>query len=399
MTDPLENAYPKVGYQIVEWDMLKPPDERVMPLTHTNRLKLFEMSVRTDRNLTEYSLVDSLGNTYTEGDLNEASDTVDPTSVNEVVSDIASSDGKSQRVALAHLAKMAATSPDECIPAVDLVIELLSDSHPAVQGEALGILTRVVESDPERTRAGVKPAIHLVDESTHSLLRNEAIQFLAEFADHDPTVVTDAIPQLARLLRDESTDTDSTARILASVGSSQPDALVDVVTKLELFLETEPERAHVWVLRAIGHLSKEHANVTVDVAPTAGELLSTDQYTIRSNAAGVLADIADEYPTEVKPWIPDVIELVQDPDELVRYNATSILARVAKEYPDTVSPATEELLAVLNDESADTRFNACWALKRLKVTSALETLTELAATDPDEDVRSVAQMAIDSIEE
>ena len=43
MTDPLENAYPKVGYQIVEWDMLKPPDERVMPLTHTNRLKLFEM--------------------------------------------------------------------------------------------------------------------------------------------------------------------------------------------------------------------------------------------------------------------------------------------------------------------------------------------------------------------
>ena len=399
MTDPLENAYPEIGYQTVEWDMLKPPDERVMPLTHTNRLKLSEISVRTDRNLTEYSLVDSVGNTYTEADLNEAPDTVDPASVDDVVSEIASSDGKSQRVALAQLAKMAAASPDECIPAVDLMVELLSDSLPAVQGEALGVLTRIAESEPERTRTGVEPALQLVDESTHSLLRNEAVQFLAEFGEHDPTAVTDAVPQLAALLRDDSTDTDSAARILASVGASQPDALVDVVPKLELFLETEPERAHVWVLGAIGRLSKEHANITVEVVPTAGELLSADQYTIRSNAAGVLADIAEEYPTEVKIWVPDVIELMEDPDEQVRYNATSTLARVAKEHPDTVSPATEELLDVLDDDLADTRFNACWALKRVNATSALEPLTELAATDPDEDVRSVAQVAIDGIEE
>ena len=399
MTDPLENAYPEVGYQTVEWDMLKPPDERVMPLTHTNRLKLSEMSVRTDTELTQYSLVDSLGNTYTEEDLNEAPDTVDSVNVDEAVSEIASADGKSKRVALAHLATMAAAAPDECTPAVELMVELLSDSLPAVQGEALGILTRIAESEPERTRAGVEPAIQLVDDSTHSLLRNEAIQFLAEFADHDPTAVTDAVPQLAALLRDESTNTDSTARILASVGASQPDALIDVVPKLELFLETEPKRAHVWVLGAIGRLSKEHANITVEVIPTAGELLSAEQHTIRSNAAGVLADLADEYPTAVKPWVPNIIELMDDSDEQVRYNATSALARVAKEHPDTVRPATEALLAALDDDLADTRFNACWALKRLNVTSALEPLSELAATDPDEDVRSVAQVAIDSIEE
>lgn len=371
MTDPLENAYPEVGYQTVEWDMLKPPDERVMPLTHTNRLKLSEMSVKTDTELTQYSLVDSLGNTYTEEDLNEAPDTVDSVNVDEVVSEIASADGKSKRVALAHLATMAAGAPDECTPAVELMVELLSDSLPAVQGEALGILTRIAESEPERTRAGVEPAIQLVDESTHSLLRNEAIQFLAEFADHDPTAVTDAVPQLAALLGDESTDTDSTARILASVGASQPDALIDVVPKLELFLETEPKRAHVWVLGAIGRLSKEHANITVEVIPTAGELLSAEQHTIRSNAAGVLADLADEYPTAVKPWVPNIIELIDDSDEQVRYNATSALARVAKEHPDTVRPATEALLAALDDDLADTRFNACWALKRLNVTSAL----------------------------
>ena len=89
---------------------------------------------------------------------------------------------------------------------------------------------------------------------------------------------------------------------------------------------------------------------------------------------------------------------MDDSDEQVRYNATSILARVADDYPETVSPATEQLLAVLDDELADTRFNACWALKYINATGAVERIREIAATDPDDDVRSIAQLAIDTIE-
>ena len=400
MRDPLENAYPEVGYQTVEWDMLKPPDERVMPLTHTNRLKLSEMSVRTDMDLTEYSLVDSIGNTYTRDDLNTVPDTPDPSRVDEVVSKIKQSDGKTRRVALAHLAEIAAVSPDECGNTVELMVELLTDSSPAVQGEALGILTQIGEADPELTRAGVEPALQLVDNSPHPLLRNEVLQFLSVFAEHDPATVTDVVPQLAALLQDDVTDTDSAARILAAVASSHPAALIAVVQKLEFFLETEPGRAHVWILAAIGHLSKEHANIAVEVIPTAAELLSAETVALRSNAAGVLADLADEYPSEVKPWASDAIGLMEDPDEQVRYNATSLLSRVASEHPDTVRPATDQLLAVLDeDELASTRFNACWALKYINATSALEHLREVAATDPDDDVRSVAQFAIDSIEQ
>lgn len=399
MRDPLENATPDVGYQTIEWDMLKPPDERVMPLTHTNQLKLSEMSVRPDRELTEYSLVDADGTTYTQDDLDAVPDTPDPAALNEVLTEIASSTGKPRRVALAHLAKMAATAPDACTAAVEPMVDLLDHSPPAVQGEALNVLTEIGKSDPELTRAGVDPAVTLVDSSTHPLLRNEALQFLAVFATHDPTAVTAAVPDLAVLLQDESTETDTTARILASIGGSQPDALVDVVPKLELFLETERETAHVWILTAIGQLSKEHPNMTVEVVPTAGELLSADEVPLRSNAAGVLADIADEYPTEVKPWVPDAIELMEDSDKQVRYNATSILARVAAEHPDTVRPATEQLLAVLDDELDNTRFNACWALERINATSALERLREVAATDSDGDVRSVAQLAVDNLED
>jgi len=40
MSLDFDHAYPEVGYQAAEWDMLKPPEERLMALTHTNRLKL-----------------------------------------------------------------------------------------------------------------------------------------------------------------------------------------------------------------------------------------------------------------------------------------------------------------------------------------------------------------------
>lgn len=399
MRNPLEDATPEVGYQTVEWDMLKPPDGRVMPLTHTNRLKLSEMSVRADSNLTEYSLVNRAGNTYTQDDFDRIPEAPDPEQLDQVLAEIATTDGKPQRVALGHLAHLAATAPDACAAAVEPMADLFDGSPPAVQGEALNILSTVAGSDPELTRAGVKPAITLIDTAIHPLLRNEALEFLAVFAAYDSAALTSAVRDLATLLQDEPTETDTVARILAAIGRSQPEALVEVVPKLELFLETEPGRAHVWLLTAIGELSKEQPNMTVEVVPTAGEFLSAEDVPLRSNAAGVLADIAGEYPTEVKPWVSDVIELMDDPDKRVRHNATSILARVASEHPDAVRSATEQLLDVLDDELDSTRFNACWALKRVNATSALEQLREVAETDPDEDVRSVAQLAVDTLED
>ncbi|QKG93531.1 HEAT repeat domain-containing protein [Halorubrum salinarum] len=399
MKDPLADATPEVGYQTVEWDLLKPPDERVMPLTHTNRLKLSEMSVRPDGDLTEYSLVDRAGNTYTKSDFDRIPETPDPERLDEVLTAIESSTGKPHRLALAHLAEIAAEAPAACTAAVEPMVGLLGHSPPAVQGEALNVLTMVCESDPELTRSGVDPAVTLLDSATHPLLRSEAVQFLATFAAHDPTAVTSAVPDLAALLRDESTDADVVASILAAVVRAQPDALVDVVPKLELFLETEPERAHTRVLTVIGLLSKEQPEMTVEAVPTAGELLSAEEMPLRSNAAGVLADIAGEYPTKVKPWVPEAIELMDDSDEQVRHNATAILARVAAEHPDAVRPAEEQLLAVLDDDPANTRFNACWALNHINAKHAVDTLREIAAKDPDADVRSVAQLALDNLED
>lgn len=399
MTDPADHASPAVGYQVIEWDLLKPPGERAKPLTHTQQLKLSAVTLQTDQELTEYSLVDRDGNTYSQQDLNAIPETPDPTRIDDVISTVAESPGKQQRTALAHLAAIAANAPEACNAAVEPLVEMIPDGPPAVQGEILGILTEIATSTPEITRPAVDPALELTDDSTHPLVRDEALSFLVVIAEHDPATVTDGVSQIATALRDDAVASEPPAHILAAVSRSHPDVLIDVVPKLELFLETEPGTAHIWALAAIGRLSKSHANIATEVIPTAARFLTADNKALRSNGAGVLADLADEYPDEVKPWVSDAIELLTDADELVRCNATSIVTRIAKDDPAMVRSATDQLMAVLDDDPVDTRLNACWALNYTDATQALPELREIAATDPDENVRSVAQLAIKELEE
>ena len=120
---------------------------------------------------------------------------------------------------------------------------------------------------------------------------------------------------------------------------------------------------------------------------------------LRANAAGLLADLSDEYPEKVRSSVSYVIELLDDDDEKVRYNATSILSRVAKQYPEDVEPAIPSLIDTLDDDFEYSRGNACWALGYLAAESAVETLRERKQSDPDEEVRAVAEQAIQMIED
>ena len=47
----------------------------------------------------------------------------------------------------------------------------------------------------------------------------------------------------------------------------------------------------------------------------------------------------------------------------------------------------------------DTRSNACWALGYLAAEDAMERLRDIEKTDPNEEVRHAASVAIDEIEE
>lgn len=393
-----ENAYPEVGYQTAEWDMLKPPSERLMPLTHTHKLKLSDMSVRSDGEMTQYSLFDSHGNTYTQDQFDEIPDSPDIENLSDTLGKIESTEGQEKRLALAHLAKIVETNPTESTEVVSVLTKYIGNAEPAVQGEALGILETISSEQPEVVLSAVESSLNLLEESVHPLLRNEALAFLAVATEQHTEPVVDVVPRLAELLQDSSTDVVSLSKIFIYIARHDPDSLIPVTTKLELYLETEPGKAHVGILAALGYLSKTHPTMGKELIPIAIELLNTNSPTLRANSLGLLADLSDEYPTELKAILPQVTELLEDEDGKTRANATSILARVANKHPEEVEPATDQLISALDDEMVDARFNACWALNYMESEEALDKLYEVTTQDSDEEVRTVAHQAIDSIE-
>jgi HEAT repeat protein len=127
------------------------------------------------------------------------------------------------------------------------------------------------------------------------------------------------------------------------------------------------------------------------------ELLDTENHMVRANAAGLLADLSNEYPEKTRASVSRAIELLDDDNEKVRYNATSILARVVNEFPEAVEPATPSLIDALDEGFAYSRANACWALGYLEADAAVDALEERRDSDPDEEVRTVADQALQLI--
>lgn len=172
-----------------------------------------------------------------------------------------------------------------------------------------------------------------------------------------------------------------------------------IVSKLELFLEQGPDNGRIGVIAALGRLTKQHPAMTKEIIPTARDLIQDDNVYVASNAAGLLADLADEYPEAVATEIDPLVQLLDHDDTELRYNAVAVLTRVAEVDPEAVEPLIPEFINLLDDELVDTRFNACWALRYLDATAAVERLKKVVETDENKRVKSVALHAIDGITE
>ena len=392
-----QRSYPDVGYQQVEWDLMKPPGERILPHTHTNRLKLSEMSVREDTNMTEWDIRDREGRYYGSDDLGKIPDDPTPDSLDEVCETVESETGKQRRIALAHLAAIARQHPGEATDAVPTAVAQLDDTPPAVQGEAVGVLKQVADTDPAAVEPAVSPVTGLLTPDTEPMLTAEALEFVAVLAGTNPEAVLDTVPRLADLLGAEGIDPKPITNALARIAETSPDELLTVVPKLESFLEDESP--DVGVLAALGRVARSYPGVAKETIPTTVSLIDADDSRLRANATALLTDLAEEYPGELRSVVPQATERLADDDAKVRHNVTSLLARVADEHPAAVEPATDALVARLDDSLAGTRVNACWALNYLEADRTVSELEELAANDPDGDVRRTARIAVDALED
>ena len=394
--DAKRAASPDTGYRLAEWDMFKPPTER---LEQTSRwwLTLSEVSIPPGSKSTEWSLFDRYTNDYVSRDFQNLPEEPDPESVSKAVSTIEDGNNNDVRIELVRIRRIAEQSPHACEPAIPTLITILPSADIAVQAEILGIFQELVDEEPELVRPAIERLDGFLTSETDDRLRKNAITIISSIAENDPSAVTDVIPKLEVLLKGTTGESGSILQILSRVAKAYPEAVLPIVPSLTEHINDTSRDHRAGALSVLGQVSKAYPNVATDVISTVHELLSVDNDRLRANAAGLLADLADEYPEKVQPAVSDAIELLSDEDDYARYNATSILARVAHENPEPVEPATEGLMNALNEDRPAARENACWALGYLGATTAEQALASRAESDPNERVRQAASRALDEL--
>lgn len=393
-----QEVSPKNGYQLAEWDMMKPPEDQIMKRSQW-WLTLSGVSIPETTEFTDWSVFDRHINDYVTTQFEELPEEPDPESVSEALETISDGDEADIRRGLVRLVRIAEHHPAACEPAVPALVELLPDSDLAVKAEITAMFDTLAEEDTEL----VSPALDVLGDfltpATDDRVLKDVLKVIWSVADDDPSAVTDLVPRFEVLLKDEINEAVQVFLVLEQVADTHPETLLPIVpTIIEYTTDTSSEN-RVGALSVLGRVSKAYPNVSTDVIPVAEELLDVDNEKLRANAAGLLADQAEEYPEEVLPAVPDAIELLDDTDEHVRYNATSILSRVAEHDPDAVKPATELLIDALTEDNAATRENACWALGRINASVAKDSIHTHAQKDPNERVRNVASWALGEIDE
>ena len=129
--------YPEQGYNLVEIDMMKPPGEALTKIGHS--LRLSEITIPPTTNLTDYVVYDSNGDSYSRDEVSEFPDSDDSEGVTELIDSLQTEDGRTQRIALARLAKAVESVPEQGPGAVPILMSELQGFEIELQAESLSV--------------------------------------------------------------------------------------------------------------------------------------------------------------------------------------------------------------------------------------------------------------------
>lgn len=223
-------------------------------------------------------------------------------------------------------------------PAPVDAIEKLSVVDPPVEAFTAHADTPTAEATARRRAAeakpdavSVSPILSLLDrEESSTLVERDALRALRAVAAVRATECTPAVPILRSLLRQSDI-------------ASPHDALA--------------------ILNSIGEYDP------ADIAPTIGEIipyLDSERVPARCEAAGCIAAIASEYPSDAVDAVPGLATVLDDDSE-GHDAAVAALGHIAREHPEAVTPVASQLRDVVRDDAASdaSRMHGTAALGRV----------------------------------
>ncbi len=162
-------------------------------------------------------------------------------------------------------------------------------------------------------------------------------------------------------------------RTLREIGRDHPEAVLEHVDTIVQYVDGDDESTIAAALDCLIELADSAPTPTfLDLVPRLSALLDRDDVSIRRRAVFLVAAIAKDHPSAVKPVVPQLLDGVDDADEQYRTNALSALGRVTSAYPSTTVAHVE----ALGDVVASTEGKICG--------NALGLLADVATAHPEQ---------------
>jgi len=217
-------------------------------------------------------------------------------------------------------------------------------------------------------------------------------------AESDPARIIDIVPVIATTVESGTVETQQwIVYALSSVADEYPEELMPALGTLVEALESEEETVRTNALSTIGQIADSYPDAAAPLTSQLGDLLETDDEKCRSNAVGLLADIATTHPETVVEYLPGIANCLNAADDQCRLNASIALIRAGEASPRAIRNESPQLETALADSQAAVRANACTLIANAGATDTIDRLEDVAATDPDDDVRERANWAINRL--
>ncbi|QCC51413.1 HEAT repeat domain-containing protein [Halapricum salinum] len=306
-------------------------------------------------------------------------------------------DAARDRDALTALQRVAATRPDECLPAIPILKSILTSDSEHGTAAALATLGHIGEEDAADIAPladSIAPYLDAEDET----IRREAAHCIAAIAAEYPDDVAETQMELVEIVRDGGAALGHAVDALVQISEEFPLALEPAVLPLGEVLRDSSvaTRVRIQATLAFRNLATEKLTLAVDVMDDVAAVFDADDYRLRNNALALTFDFAEYQADLVKPYVDDIAAFLTEDDAYTRTNASGTLARVAGDFPDAVAHLTPTVIDCLSDDDHRVRENACWALGYLQASEAEAALKD-RLDDPADDVRDKAAWALSEI--
>jgi hypothetical protein len=213
-----------------------------------------------------------------------------------------------------------------------------------------------------------------------------------------PARIIDIVPVLATTVESGTVETHKwIVYALSSVADEYPEELMPALGTLVDTIESEEETVRTNALSTIGQIADSYPDAAAPLTSQLADLLETDDEKCRANAVGLLADIATTHPESVVEYAPEIANCLNAADDKSRLNASIALLRAGEADPRAIRNEASQLETALADSQAAVRANACTLIANAGATDTIDRLEDVAATDPDDDVRERANRAINRL--